>query len=89
VGATDSQIRTALGVARAVKKVATEKVETVAKVAGSTEVETEAPISTGCGGQETNADQAGNAVGGCGKQKNVATISDREAEATTEPCGCG
>lgn len=89
-GATDRQIQTALGVAHAVKKMAGEKVETVAKgVVKSTETEAEAVISNGCGCQETNGGQAGDAAGGCNKPKTVATPSDGEAEAVTEPCGCG
>lgn len=89
-GATEHQIQTTLGVARAVKKVAGEKVETVAKVAGrSTETRADTVISNGCGCQETKGGQARDAAGGCSEQKSVATTSDVEAEATTEPCGCG
>lgn len=88
-GATEQQIQTALGVARAVKKVAGEKVETAAKVVRPTEMEAETVINNGCGCQETNGGQAGDATGGCSEPKNAATTSDEEAEAVTEPCGCG
>jgi AhpD family alkylhydroperoxidase len=80
-GATDHQIQMALAVARAVKKVAQEKAETVAKAVVRSEAE--AVISNGCGGQVRDDG------GGCCQQKAVTTTADVEVEGLTEPCGCG
>jgi len=78
VGATDRQIQTALGVARAVKKVAEQKAEaitttvakqkvvvaaaTVAELTGSVEAETPGGCDDDCGCSETAGDQHANAL---------------------------
>ena len=88
-GATDRQIQTALGVARAVKKVAAQKVEAVVDTA-ATKVENGCDDICGCN-EDNDSQPAANASGdcGCGEEEGVAVIAAAEAKAVTEPCGCG
>ncbi|MFQ5580927.1 MAG: hypothetical protein ACE5FZ_09970 [Nitrospiria bacterium] len=88
-GATDRQIQTALGVARAVKNVAGQKVEAVIDTAAA---KVEEGCDDDCGCNEDNDSQpAANASGdcGCGEGESVAATAGAKAEAVTEPCGCG
>jgi AhpD family alkylhydroperoxidase len=101
VGATERQIQTALGVARAIKKVAEQKAEAITTAVGNQEVvvateilvETEAPggCDDGCGCNETAGRQHTDASEnrdsrGAGNPTEPAGVAVGSAK---QPCGCG
>ncbi len=84
-GATDHQIQTALGIARNIKKVAGEKVETAVKAATQPiEAKADSDCDDDCGCNDDNGTQAGNVVQESSKQERVPASA-----AAAQPCGCG
>ncbi len=84
LGATERQIQTALGVARAIKKVAGQKMEAVATTVAEPAKPAESKAGDGrgddCSCHETNGSQARDAIGDCGVDESIAATVGVEVE---------
>jgi AhpD family alkylhydroperoxidase len=83
-GASDRQIQTALGIARAIKKEAEEKSEAVVEGSGKpAKLQTDESCGNGCGCQNTDNSQMSETTEG------VAFEARAKKETEPQSCGCG